>query len=781
MTKKKWIIKNNKQISIIEKLLENRNISAKEKELFFNVNTENLYNPYSMKDLPLAVERILSAIENQEKICIYGDYDVDGISSVSILKLTFLKLGYNVDYYIPKRVEEGYGLNEEALMDIKKDGVSLVITVDCGITSIEETDFANSIGIDMIITDHHECKDILPKAIAIINPKQKECTYPYPNLCGAGIALKLSEGLLYKCGIYDINELIEIASIATIADIVELKGENRIIVKKGLENLKKPVNLGIKALISTSGLNFNNINSTEIAFLLAPRINSSGRMGDADLGVSLFLSESYSNALETSKKLEALNKRRQEIEHTIYEEALEIIKEKEKKSTILVAYSKNWHSGVIGIVASKITEKYNKPTFIIAIEDNNIGKGSGRSIEGFNLFDALGGVSYLLEKYGGHEQAAGITINMDNIQAFENEINSLGDLRIDNTMLEPKIFIDSVVDKDSLNLDVLDQISQLEPFGMGNSKPVFSISEVKLYDVKLIGKGKKHFKGYIEGSIETICFNKPELYEIINFDNPIDLVFEMGINDYQGKNTLQLFIKDIKESFEKYRVWDSYKNRLKKLTKNDSERFIPLNETISYKNINFESNEFYMLLDSSGKTGVFIYDYEAYIELIRNLFYRNINFSLDYSLNNREIDIILMPNVDKIDLCIYNNIILDVSINKIPRKLIETYFENIYLYNNYENKDISFKNIPSRDTIASLYKLAKKHSNIYVSIELLTKGLKTNNILLLNSLEILKEINLIEYDLIKEHVQISFNQTDSNQRFDLSQTKTMRFLNKIFN
>ena len=330
--KNKWLLREKGQEEDLKShLLKVRQINIEESKSFLNPTKADLISPYLLKDMEKVVSRINKAKNSNQLICIYGDYDVDGISSVSILLKTFNFLGINSIFYIPKRIEEGYGINTQAIDTIKKMGADLIITVDCGITSVDEIEYAKAIDLDVIVTDHHECKEILPDAIGIINPKQHECHYPYKHLCGAGIALKIAQALIDDNDSILFDELIEIACIATIADIVELSGENRVIVKNGLLSLKKTINIRLKALMEVSGINSSNINSSNIAFILAPRINSTGRMGTPELGVSLIIEDDFEEAVIMARKIEELNRERQTVELKIFEEAVALIEQKSKK------------------------------------------------------------------------------------------------------------------------------------------------------------------------------------------------------------------------------------------------------------------------------------------------------------------------------------------------------------------------------------------------------------------------------------------------------------------
>ena len=407
--------------TLLAKILVNRGIvDSKQIKVFLEPQRHDFHNPFDMLDMEKAVNRIIEAINNKEKTIIYGDYDVDGITSITVLKKFLNERGLDVDYYIPNRLEEGYGLNKEAVEEIEKKGYKLMITVDCGISGIEEVELANSLGIETIITDHHEQLDILPNAYAIINPKRRDNTYPFRGLAGVGVVFKVIQAISMKLNLDEKEYLkyLDIVCIGTISDIVPLVDENRVIAKLGLMLVKCTKNVGLKELIQESG--YKTIDSGMVSFGIAPRINACGRMGKQEEALELFLTDNPEKAKTITKRLNEYNTQRQETEKQIFEQAIsELEKENlEEKSSIVLA-GENWHHGVIGIVASRITEKFFKPTILICIEDD-IGKGSGRSVPGFDLHEALAQSSKYLEKYGGHEMAVGLSLKKENIQEFKN-------------------------------------------------------------------------------------------------------------------------------------------------------------------------------------------------------------------------------------------------------------------------------------------------------------------------------------------------------------------------
>ena len=388
---------------LLATILSNREITEKEQiEKFLNPKRNDFYNPYKMLDMEIAVKRIIKAIEDKEKIIIYGDYDVDGITSVTVLKSFLEERGITIAEYIPNRLEEGYGLNKKAVKEIAEQKYNLMITVDCGISAIEEIEYANSLGIETIITDHHEPGNELPKALAVIDAKRKDNTYPFRNLAGVGVVFKLIQAISMELGLEEKEYLkyLDIVCIGTISDIVPLVDENRVIVKLGLKLVEQTKNLGLKEILESTG--YSKIDSTTISFGVAPRINACGRMGHQEEALKLFLSKDKNEVIELTQKLNEYNRIRQETEKNIYNEAIEQIEQidLDKQHTIILM-GKNWHHGVIGIVSSKITELYFKPSILLC-EEGEEGKGSGRSIPGFDLYEALTECNELIEKFGGH-------------------------------------------------------------------------------------------------------------------------------------------------------------------------------------------------------------------------------------------------------------------------------------------------------------------------------------------------------------------------------------------
>lgn len=536
----------NKMLSAI---LINRKIKEEDIEMFLRPTRKNFHDPFLMPDMEKAVDRIINAINNQEKIIIYGDYDVDGITSITVLKSFLENRGISVDSYIPNRLQEGYGLNKPAIDEIVKNKYDLMITVDCGISGIDEIEYANSLGLETIVTDHHEVGDKLPDAIAVVDAKRKDNQYPCRDLAGVGVVFKLIQALGIKLGLEEKEYLkyLDIVCVGTISDIVPLVGENRVIAKLGLMLVQQTKNMGLKSLLISSG--YKNIDSTAISFGVAPRINACGRMGHADEALKLFLSKDIYEVNELTKKLNYYNTLRQEKEKAIYEDAIKQI-ERDKlneKNTIIIA-GENWHHGVIGIVSSKITDLYFKPSILLCYEDD-IAKGSGRSIPGFDLHDALMKCQDTIEKFGGHSMAIGITIKRDKFEDFKNEFEKVAkDAKIDEII--PIINIDAKINLNEINKEIVESLKQLEPFGEGNKTPIFVLKNLKIDSIRSLSEGK-HIKMTLKDGntiINAIGFNLGYLANEYKIGEKIDVVGTLEINSFNGVDNLQINLKDVSKS-----------------------------------------------------------------------------------------------------------------------------------------------------------------------------------------------------------------------------------------
>ncbi|WP_265442933.1 single-stranded-DNA-specific exonuclease RecJ [Acetivibrio straminisolvens] len=518
---------------------------------FLNPSLDKLHDPFELRDMEKAVDRIIRALHNNEKILIYGDYDVDGITSTSILYDFLRRNNANVCYYIPDRLNEGYGISMATAQKMPAMDVDLIITVDCGITAFEEVKYITGNNIDIIITDHHECRESVPDAYAVVNPHRLDCTYPFKELAGVGVAYKLLEALAIKMNIPGSERrYLDIVALGTVADVVPLLGENRIIVKYGLSIMEKTSNIGLKSLIKVAGAENKEIDSFVIGFVLGPRINAAGRIGDATRAVRLLTTDDENEALEIAKELNEQNILRKQNELAIFEEAVNIVESDIDlgKEKVIVVAGEKWHHGVIGIVSSKITEKYYRPSILISV-DGDEAKGSARSIEGFNLFKALVHCEEVLEKYGGHEQAAGLALKPENIDDFRRMINEYADSILDEGDLVPRMKIDVRITRQDMTVDNCRELKLLAPFGESNPSPVLRYDNLRVGEIRLVGQDSRHAKIRFDDNgavIDAICFNGGRLTDYYSESDVVDVVCSMEVNSWNGRENVQLNIKDIR-------------------------------------------------------------------------------------------------------------------------------------------------------------------------------------------------------------------------------------------
>lgn len=538
---------------LLSTLLSGRGIRTVEQAAALLAREESLtMSPFLMRDMDKAVDRIQRAIAQGETIAVFGDYDVDGITSTCLLSDYLRSCGVPCLRFIPRRIEDGYGLSKESIQGLREQGATLMVTVDCGITGNDEVDFANAIGMDVIITDHHECKDTLPNAVAVVNPHRSDCHYPFKSLAGVGVALKLvlalggdnREDALFA-------RYATLAAIGTVADVMKMEGENRTIVRAGLEQLPHSDFVGIHALLKEAGLQGKVITSVQIGFVLAPRINAAGRMGAADLAADLLEATDPARAELLAQELCELNRQRQSVEQTICADAEVCLQSMgEEHRSALVLSSEQWHQGVVGIVASRLSEKYACPSFMIHLKDGQ-GKGSCRSYGGFNLYAALEHCSDLLDGFGGHELAAGFTIQEENIPALRTRMNRYvrsvthGQVAVCTLDIDADISVPG-----ELTLNELEQLEQLEPYGAGNPRPVFALLGAMVDNLQSVGQGK-HLKLRLSKGLsrfDGIFFSATMEDCGINVGDRVDVAFHLQANTFRGNTTLQMQLIDLRPS-----------------------------------------------------------------------------------------------------------------------------------------------------------------------------------------------------------------------------------------
>ena len=538
---------------LVSGVLVSRGITTPEAAAaFLEQETSLTYSPFLMADMDKAVARINDALANREKIAIYGDYDVDGITATCILVDYLKSRGADVVHYIPRRIEDGYGLSCDAIDTLRRQGVKLLVTVDCGITGVEETDYAKSLGMDVVITDHHECKDTLPAAAAVIDPHRPDCPYPFKHLAGCGVALKLALAL----GGSDREEALfsrycTLAAIGTVEDVMQMSGENRTIVSRGLASIERSDFIGLHALLAEAGLDKKEITSVQIGFVLSPRINAAGRMGEADMAADLLLCDDPVKAAEMARALCDLNRERQNVEQTIYTQAEEMIAAMpEHLRSALVLSDQRWHQGVVGIVASRLSEKYSRPSFTIHL-NGATGKGSCRSWGGFNLFAALESCSDLLLGFGGHELAAGFTIEEKNIPAFRRRMNEYAAAYRGGAAPVSSLDVDMVIQHPGdVTLAEVEALSALEPYGAGNPRPVFCLRGATLSRTQNVGQNRHLKLRLTRGSsqFDGIFFSTTAESCGVAVGDRVDAAFYLQVNEFRGNRTVQLQMVDIRPS-----------------------------------------------------------------------------------------------------------------------------------------------------------------------------------------------------------------------------------------
>lgn len=791
---------NSKKLEIrddIAQIMLNRNVeNFEDMNMYINPDIKLLRNPFLLKDMKKSVERIKKAISNNEKILIYGDYDVDGVSSTSILMLYFKNIGYDEQkytYYIPNRLLEGYGLNKEAVYKISKMDVDLIITVDCGITSIEEVNLINELGMDVIITDHHECQEKLPNSYSIVNHKQLDCNYPFKGLCGGAIAFKLVQAMMSKENFEkELYNYIEIAALATVCDIMPLIDENRIIVKNGLDVMKKSNNLGIKELLNASGIDVSKdikIKSSHLGFGIGPRINAAGRLGQSNLGVELFTTNDIAKAKQLAEELNDLNEYRQSLELEILNSVEEQIKKDKDfdNKKIVVAYGKGWQHGVIGIVASRITEKYYKPSILLGIDENGMATGSARSIKNFDIFENLNKCKNLMEKFGGHEQAAGMSIKEENLSKFKQKIEQLAFENIDETSMLEKINIEYEIKEQSMSKSFIKNLNILEPFGMKNATPIFMLRNCRIKNIYAIGKNKNHLKLTIEkdGVYNCIGFRIADFINEFEINDMIDIAFNLDLNVFRGVESIQLIVKDIKSSLKMQKkhnvqnfliVKDLIENIIIENIQKDEEIDLNKQQNMLYNSIiNRTNNRFKYVLDEFEESTLCVVNtINGYLRAKSDMFF----------VKNEKNQVIFLSNIDKINIKRYNKIIVYDYVENYT-KIKRILNKNIEIVLNVDETDFSYLKkqidsyIISRDDLKKVYLTVKKMDKKEINISLFYKNLNINFYKIWIILNVFYAEKLIEFKVDEKNETITFNILKTEKKIDINESKIIKKLLKV--
>ena len=539
---------------VLARILLKRGIDCFDKaKIYFNPNLDRLHDPFFFFFMDLATQRLHKALENGEKIMVYGDYDVDGVCGSSLLYLVLSRMvGTRVNYYIPDRISEGYGLSKDAIQRFADQGISLIVSIDCGVTAVEEVQFARDIGVEVIICDHHEPGDKLPPAVAVLDPKRPDCPYPFKELAGVGVGFKFMQGLYQHLGLNEaeLDEYLDIVALGSCADIVPLVDENRILVSHGLQLINHRPRFGVKALLESSGVDRKDITVGLIVFVVAPRINAVGRMGDARRAVQMMCANSLQRARVFARELERENKNRRSVDENTFKEALETAEAHfdPERDRAMVLYKEGWHPGVIGIVASRIVERYYRPTVMISVVDG-IGKASARSIADFNIYEAIKECSEFLEAYGGHKYAAGLTIKQENIPAFAEKFKAVADRQITDDDLIPRMRVDCEVELKDFDERLMRLLKLMGPFGPLNLRPVFVSRNLNVVGEASV-VGSNHLKLSVEQNgvkMNAIGFNLGDQIErVVANKGVLDCAYVVEENYWNGRKELQLRLKDIK-------------------------------------------------------------------------------------------------------------------------------------------------------------------------------------------------------------------------------------------
>lgn len=536
------------QRSIVQLLLQRKIETYEQAKKFFNPSLKDLHNPFEMKDMDKAVQRILQAIENQENILIYGDYDVDGTTAVSLFYLFLSELYNNVTCYVPDRYKEGYGVSFQGINYASDNNISLIITLDCGIKAIDKVDYAKEKGIDVIVCDHHTPSSELPKAVAILNPKQKDCSYPYDELCGCGIAFKLAQAIniVLERPESFVFKYLDLVAIAIAADIVPVTGENRILLAQGLSLINEKPSIPVRKLLQTAKQPYT---TTDLVFVVAPRINAAGRIAHANLVIELLTQKQEKEIISKAYEIEYLNDKRKRLDEEITQEALvQIIENQEENKKTTVVFQPFWHKGVIGIVASRLIENYYRPTLVFTKNEDKL-VASARSVSGFNIYNALEACQEYLEQFGGHKYAAGLTIKEENYNKFKEAFELIVSQTIDKELLEQRINIDLEIKLEDVSSIFFETLKRFAPFGPENMTPVFLSKGVKAKEFRVVGDGS-HLRIVLTNIEETVSFvaigfGLAEKKTLLEKGQPFDIVYQLEENIWNGRASIQMKIKDI--------------------------------------------------------------------------------------------------------------------------------------------------------------------------------------------------------------------------------------------
>jgi len=782
---------------LLAQILTTRGIDTPEKaQKYLYPELSQMHSPFLLHDMEKAVERFRKALENKEEVFIYGDYDVDGTTSISLLLGVFEHISdqqIQVEYYIPDRFDEGYGLNKDAVKRIHDKGCQLLITVDCGVTAIEEIELANSLGMDVIVLDHHQPRpDVLPDAYALIDPKIDECNYPYKDLAAVGLAFKFAHALFNEEFTPALESQLDLVALGTVVDVAPLTDENRLLTKFGLKEMNKRNRIGIKAMCDILEYK-TDIDSYTLGFVIGPRLNAAGRLDTARNVVKLLTSKSYQEAIKIAKQLDGFNQKRREIENDIYNQAIDKIKKDvnlEKDKGIVLA-SSNWHSGVIGIVASRVVERYYRPAFLISIEEEEC-HGSGRSIPEFDIAKSLNECSDLFINFGGHKAAAGLTIDKENIQKFREQFNNIACSKLSDEDIIPKVLVDLETTESLLSLENVEELSLMEPLGQDNLPPLISLRNVSLKgEPRLIGSNNEHLKFNISGEksiLEAIGWNMNRTLIVMknalhSRDSQVNLAFRPEINEWRGNRKVQLIIDDLKV----YKDYRTVQPVYPPVSENSPVRIVDRR--------NLESKEDYIhKLLSRDQSAIFYVRDEIALSQIANMVSRTnrlINLC-DENTTEEELE----DTFDKFSNKIIRSIASCIKLNRFPpvehlvfchpvptlrefiekcRPAFETE-ETTFIHLIYAKRDVDYMleslkcEYPTREMLAELYKIirdiAEKNGNVFPSREITAKA-KENSIkeaVVNTGLVIFEEMKLLKVNIGEKKLTVEFFPEPENSK-----------------
>lgn len=716
----------------IAKLLTNRGIDTPERaRAFLQVNTEQFHDPYRLDGMEESVHRIRRAIERGEPLCIYGDYDADGVSSTSLMIHLMRRLGATFDYYIPNRFKEGYGLHKDALTHLHQSGYKLIITVDTGISAVEQVDYANQLGLDLIVTDHHEPPAILPEAFAVINPKKPGCSYPFDMLAGVGVAFKLAHALLEEPPL----DLLDLAAIGTIADLVPLIDENRIIASMGLQSLNQTRNIGLQALIRVCGLTDTELSSGHVGFALGPRLNAGGRLETAEAAVELLVATDVAEADQYAQSLDSLNKERQELVQAMTQEAVEMVEADfpPEKNRVLVLAKEGWNVGVVGIVASRIVEKYYRPTIVLGIDqEKGTVKGSARSISGFDMYEALTACKELLPHYGGHTMAAGMTFPIEHLEPIRIKLNELAASWLTDEDYLPLTKVDAALNVEEISIDLAQQVEALAPFGMGNPTPLVMLQEVEMAGMRVIGRDDTHLKcSFVkEGkTVDAIGFHLADVTRSVTTKARFQVLGELSVNEWNGNRKPQIMIRDLAVPHRQIFDWRGNRDKLQKWS---------------------------ALADKEALTVTFHQETHQILA--------------DYGRGDQSLVCLADPSMELEDTCNYRTLIMyDLPKTRAHLHTALTNMRHVErIYCLFGDPDLSFGKLytPSRDQFKSLYQLFTNHPNVQKShLDAMARKIQVKRNVLDGMLDVFIELGFLHEstDLYQLHTEPTKRSLESSR------------------